>query len=318
MTTSKNDDSEIIKKFQQLYFSAFKNDRLTFSANKMFHRKIHNAIPFWHIEMLRDQERNDFYYKAIKAGVKNKTVFEVGSGFGYLSLLCAELGAKHVYTCEENPIIYNYAVKFIKENQLESKITIFNKNSQKLKLKKDLAEKVDIILSEIFSADIFSEGLLRSLEDAKRFLKDQGRFIPEKLNLIENYLQLENDNKDENELTKFLRVVLLQRLHGVQWELKKHKVLSKKKITSIDLSKCHESFILNHKLNLPKTKEKAKDVFFVLSFEIVSGKNKYNSLGEYDTDSTRHWSKMSSLIDLAINNKEELTLIYEKNKWDIN
>ena len=62
------------------------------------------SFPAWHLEMLRDRERFDFYKKLIESNVKDKVVLDVGCGSGILSYLCLRFGAKKVYSVEFNPL----------------------------------------------------------------------------------------------------------------------------------------------------------------------------------------------------------------------
>jgi len=61
----------------------------------------------WHYSMLNDKFRNGVIEAAIReAHVKNKRVFEIGTGAGLTAVLFAKHGAKEVFTCETNRQMY--------------------------------------------------------------------------------------------------------------------------------------------------------------------------------------------------------------------
>lgn len=135
-------------------------------------------LPRWHLPMLYDEPRNHFYKKMIESKVRGKTVFEIGTGTGFLALLAAEAGAKHVYACEMNPLFQHLSEQTISQSAYASAITVIAKESTKIEVGVDLPEKVDVIISEILSTDVFSENMIAYLRDAKRLLKPQGLFLP--------------------------------------------------------------------------------------------------------------------------------------------
>ena len=69
---------------------------------------------------------------------------DVGAGTGILSIFAAKAGAKHVYAVEYANIAY-HAIKIIKDNGLEDKITVIKGKIEEIQLP---VEKVDIIISE--------------------------------------------------------------------------------------------------------------------------------------------------------------------------
>jgi predicted RNA methylase len=57
-----------------------------------------------HEEMLNDKSRMTAYEEGIKELAKDKTVIDVGSGTGVLSMFAAKYGAKKVYAIEYSDI----------------------------------------------------------------------------------------------------------------------------------------------------------------------------------------------------------------------
>jgi histone-arginine methyltransferase CARM1 len=89
--------------------------------------------------MLQDYVRTQIYYNAITKNsidFNGKTVLDVGTGTGILSLFSIQAGASHVYAVEGSSSI-NYAKVLIKHNNLENKITLINKTVEDLVLEKE-------------------------------------------------------------------------------------------------------------------------------------------------------------------------------------
>ena len=71
-------------------------------------------IPSWHVSMINDDDRNNFYLSALKTAIdSNSSVFEIGTGSALLSIMAANLGAKEINTCETNSIMANTAPKLL-------------------------------------------------------------------------------------------------------------------------------------------------------------------------------------------------------------
>ena len=127
-------------------------------------------VPAWHFNMMNDAPRNSAFGDAIRRQVKpGQLVFEIGAGAGLLAMMAARAGAT-VVTCEENPAIAATATAIVAQNGLSGRITVLNKPSWDVKLKTDLPRPADVLIAEIFSAQLLSEDVLPSLEDAKRRL----------------------------------------------------------------------------------------------------------------------------------------------------
>jgi len=138
-------------------------------------------IPSWHVSMINDDDRNNFYLSALKTAIdSNSSVFEIGTGSALLSIMAANLGAKEINTCETNSIMANTATKIIADNNLSKKINIIQKKSNDIIVGKDINKPADVLVSEIFSSNLLSEDVLPSLEDAKkRLISKNAKIIPE-------------------------------------------------------------------------------------------------------------------------------------------
>lgn len=127
--------------------------------------------------MCGDYARMNAYRNAIMKQVKGKTVVEIGTGSkAPLALMCAESGASFVYAIEADPEAARQAGVLIKSRNQDHKIKIITGYSYAV----ELPEKVDLCVSEIIGNIGSAEGAITILNDAKRFLKDDGRMIPER------------------------------------------------------------------------------------------------------------------------------------------
>lgn len=137
-------------------------------------------VPEWHVPMMNEQKRNTAYYSALKSVITPESeVFEIGTGSGLLALMAAKLGAGKVTTCETVPLIAETAQQIITDNGYENVITVVPKQSTRVALGEDLPNQADLLVSEIFSSELLGEGVIQSIEDAKRrLLRPRGRVIP--------------------------------------------------------------------------------------------------------------------------------------------
>jgi len=137
-------------------------------------------VPLWHVPMMNDSHRNDAYYEGVKTAIKpGKLVLEIGAGSGLLSMMAAKLGATQVVACEAEPLVAKTATEIIKTNGFADTVTILSKISYDVELGKDLPEKADVLIHEIFDSAIIGEHVLPALEDAKkRLLKSDALIVP--------------------------------------------------------------------------------------------------------------------------------------------
>lgn len=134
-------------------------------------------VPGWHFRMLRDAARTAAYEAALRRAVTPETrVLEIGSGSGILAMMAARAGAKHVYTCEAVPAIARAARDIVALNGFADRITVVTGHSSALS-PADLGGPVDVLVSEIISNDVVSEGVLPSLADAMERLVAPGAAV---------------------------------------------------------------------------------------------------------------------------------------------
>jgi predicted RNA methylase len=129
------------------------------------------VVPDWHVPMMNEEKRNNAYFDALKTVISpDKLVLEIGTGSGLLSMMSAKLGANTTVTCEAVPLIANVAGQIIKDNGYEQAIRVVPKPSFQIAVGRELPEKADILVSEIFSNELLAEHVLPAIEDAKRRL----------------------------------------------------------------------------------------------------------------------------------------------------
>lgn len=127
--------------------------------------------------MCNDSDRSKAYKNAINNSVSGKTVVEIGTGAqAPLAIMCAEAGAEKVYAIEVDKISAKKAEKKISKIGLSNIIEVIHGNSMEV----ELPEKVDVCVSEIIGTIGSSEGVVTILKDAQRFLKSDGKMIPER------------------------------------------------------------------------------------------------------------------------------------------
>ena len=128
-------------------------------------------------KLLGDNVRNDAFFRALEKVIKRgkTTVLDLGSGTGFLSFLASRLGAKHC-TLIESGEIGSLAPLLAKRNKI-SHCTFIEAHSTDV----PVTEKVDVLVSETLGNFALEENIIESMEDGKRFLKDDGVIIPGKI-----------------------------------------------------------------------------------------------------------------------------------------
>jgi protein arginine N-methyltransferase 7 len=144
---------------------------------------LRKSVPNWHFRLVHDRRRNEIYEQALLQFVSPETtVLEIGAGSGILALLAARAGAKHVYTCEMEPLVAQAAQQNIARNGYADRITVIPKRSSDLVVGEDIPAPVDLLVSEIVDVSLLGEDALPILEDARaRLLRPDGLILPAQL-----------------------------------------------------------------------------------------------------------------------------------------
>lgn len=165
----------------QLLSDALLHDPHHHEAQILRERLHQTFVPRWHFPMLADSARNRAYAQAIAAKVRpGDVVLDIGCGAGLTAMLAARAGAKHVYTCEQQPLIAAAATRVIAANGLSDRITVLPKWSHDVQIGIDMPEPADVVISEIVDTVLLGEGALATLTHAMAALAKPGaRAVPE-------------------------------------------------------------------------------------------------------------------------------------------
>ena len=139
-------------------------------AQKNLRNAYNDIIPAWHFAMVNDNPRNDAYQAAVSRAVPGKRVLDIGTGSGLLAMMAARAGAKSVTTCEATEVIAERACDIIALNGLADRINVIAKHSTALSAGRELQERAELLITETFSSDLLSEGILSTVEHAHRYL----------------------------------------------------------------------------------------------------------------------------------------------------
>uniref|UniRef100_A0A224Z6D1 Protein arginine N-methyltransferase n=1 Tax=Rhipicephalus zambeziensis TaxID=60191 RepID=A0A224Z6D1_9ACAR len=126
-------------------------------------------------DMLHDKERNQKYHRALCEAIDKvheagniAVVLDIGTGSGLLAMMAAKHGAEVVYACEAFEPVAKCAEQVMKDNHLKDRIRLIPKRSTELDVgpDKDMAERANIIVAEVFDTELIGEGALETFRDA--------------------------------------------------------------------------------------------------------------------------------------------------------
>ncbi len=145
-----------------------------------------------HHNLLKDCERIRAYEKAIRKIARRKEGFsmalDIGSGTGLLSMLAArQPSIKKVVGVEKKDIL-KMSERLAKHNDID--VRFMKSDSQVM----ELDRKADLLITETFSDNLFSEGVLRMLKHAKQELVTEDCvFMPARISFCARLIHLERD-----------------------------------------------------------------------------------------------------------------------------
>lgn len=136
--------------------------------------------PELHLHLLSDEGRTSAYGAAIQQVAPGRRVLDIGTGSGILACFAARAGATRVYAIERTEMI-DVAVAVAATNGLADRIEFIRGDATQTRL----PERVDVVLSELLSNDLFGQRLIPVLTDARsRLLEPGGVMIPRAVTLL--------------------------------------------------------------------------------------------------------------------------------------
>ncbi|NXF38720.1 ANM9 methyltransferase, partial [Nyctibius bracteatus] len=137
-------------------------------AKENFYRVANWLVERWHFIMLNDAKRNLTYLKAIENAVRSgcKSVLDIGTGTGILSMFAKKAGACSVYACELSKTMYELARDVVAANNMEREIKLLHLKSLDIEIPKHMPERVSLVVTETVDAGLFGEGIVESLVHA--------------------------------------------------------------------------------------------------------------------------------------------------------
>ncbi|XP_061645337.1 protein arginine N-methyltransferase 7 [Phyllopteryx taeniolatus] len=134
-------------------------------------------------DMLHDRDRNDKYYRGIRAAVarvrargEKVIVLDIGTGTGLLSMMAVTAGADLCYAVEVFEPMAAAAKCIVEKNGFADKIKVINKHSTDVTVGpgEDMETKANVLITELFDTELIGEGALPSYEHAHRKLVREG------------------------------------------------------------------------------------------------------------------------------------------------
>ncbi|NP_001135658.1 putative protein arginine N-methyltransferase 9 [Xenopus tropicalis] len=147
------------------FYKALKLNPSSAEAKENFYRVANWLIERWHFIMLNDTKRNLMYQEAIQNAIQNgcKTVLDIGTGTGILSMFAKKAGASYTYACELSKTMYELACEVLTANQMDGQIKLLHMKSHDIQIPEHIPERVSLVVTETVDAGLFGEGIVESL-----------------------------------------------------------------------------------------------------------------------------------------------------------
>ncbi|XP_072261994.1 protein arginine N-methyltransferase 9 [Pyxicephalus adspersus] len=147
------------------FYKALKLNPENADAKENFYRIANWLVERWHFIMLNDKKRNLMYQRAIEKAVQAgcKTVLDIGTGTGILSMFAKRARAPHVYACEFSRTMYDLACEVVAANHMQGEIKLLHMKSHDLQVPEHIPEKVSLVVTETVDAGLFGEGILETI-----------------------------------------------------------------------------------------------------------------------------------------------------------
>lgn len=126
--------------------------------------------------ILADPVRNEAFARALQQVIRpGMTLTDIGSGTGFLSFLASRLGAKECRLYEQSELL-SLSRELAAENGITN-LRFTHKHSTEIRD----PPKSDIVIAEVLGNFALEEGIVETMNDARRFLKPKGILIPQSL-----------------------------------------------------------------------------------------------------------------------------------------
>jgi len=141
---------------------------------------IRGNYPLWYIRAVNDPHRNAAYRRALQALVTPETlVVEAGTGSGLFAMLAAQAGARHVYTCENDPHVAAIARANIESNGLAGRVTLFECAYENLRVGKHLPRRADLFLHEFVASELLVPEMVNIVQQLRtELLTPEAKILP--------------------------------------------------------------------------------------------------------------------------------------------
>lgn len=126
---------------------------------------------------LYDFDRLQQYRAAIDRKCHGKVVVDIGAGTGILSLFAAAAGARRVYSVEINPRAAGIIDINAARNGFQDIIQVIRGDGMEV----DIPEPADVVTCDLLCCGLFFEPEIQVMNNAKRYLKPGGAYIPEEV-----------------------------------------------------------------------------------------------------------------------------------------
>ena len=205
-----------------------------------------HAISRWHFEMVADETRNRAFYDGIigaveeikrgklmvpspKNGRRAPTceVVDFGTGSGLLALMSVRAGATKVTGFDNQGHVVNVARKLMKHHGYEKQVRIIRKDCRQVVMGKDMANRADLLVMELFDYGFLGEGCLHFVHFAwNNVLKEDALILPKGGRILAMLVQLLPDDVEGFDLSPWAVFRFQSDYYGIDLRNQPHVRLS--------------------------------------------------------------------------------------------
>ncbi len=116
----------------------------------------------------------------LKAEGKRVNVLDIGTGTGLLSMMAVRCGADTVTACEAFTPMVSVAKRCIEANGMKDRIQVIPKRSTEIIMGEDMAERANVLVTEVFDTELIGEGAIGTFTHAlEHLLTNDCHVIPD-------------------------------------------------------------------------------------------------------------------------------------------